>query len=60
MQLPQGPSLEPGTVQKAGRLTKHPGAAKDEAAEKGVSSLAPVGRNREGKAGCAPKEGKPG
>lgn len=59
MQLPQGPSLEPGTVQKAGKLTKHTAVAKDEAAEKGVSSLAPVHRNKEGEAGHAPKEGKP-
>lgn len=51
-------SLEPGTVQKAvaGKLTKHAAVAKDEAAEKGVSSLAPGGRNREGRQGMLPRK----
>lgn len=39
-------------------MTKHTAAAKD-GAEKGVSSLAPVGRNREAKVGHYPKAGKP-
>jgi len=47
-------------VQQAGKLTKHTAVAKDEAAEKRASSLAPVGRNSVRKAGHAPKKGNPG
>lgn len=42
------------------KLTKHTAEPKDDDAEKGVSSLAPGERNRVGKVGHAPKEGKTG